>query len=268
MTRLRIVQRFACAMVLALCTLAAAAAPSRTTGTTTTILFVGNSLTYVGNLPAVFAALSAANGHPVHTDMLVTGGATLAQWLDAGAVQRALEARRYTDVILQERGGDFACDFGPQTCKAPQHALRALAHRTRAHGAKPILLGTYQVAAKASRELVAAESGAARANGVPYIDVSDHLNAGSVQYPYFAWFAKEGHPGPDLVLLEAMLLYQRLYGALPADAPLDVRAPMFIPASRFAAPDPISQPLLPAIPLAGGYDYAPMEMAAALKLAR
>lgn len=245
----------------------APATGSPATPAPTSVLFVGNSLTYVGNLPAVFTALANANGHPTEVDMLVRGGATLTQWLDSGAVQKALRAGHYNVVVLQERGNDFACGFGPQVCKDARHALQQLAQIARASGAQPILMGTYQVGAEASRALVAAESQAAGANRVPYIDVSDPLNAGREQYPFFAWFAKEGHPGPDLVLLEATLLYQQVHDALPASQPLSVRAPLFVPGSRFAAPDPVSQPLLPAIPLAGGYDYASMEMAAALKLA-
>jgi 3-polyprenyl-4-hydroxybenzoate decarboxylase len=58
------------------------------------VLFVGNSLTYVGNLPAVFEALSNANGMPVASDMIVQGGATLAQRLDDGSVAQALAMNR------------------------------------------------------------------------------------------------------------------------------------------------------------------------------
>lgn len=91
------------------------------------VLFVGNSLTYVGNLPAVLEALAADNGKSLQADMLVKGGATLTQWLESGAVQRALQARHYDYVVLQERGNDFACGFGPQVCKDSRHALHALA---------------------------------------------------------------------------------------------------------------------------------------------
>lgn len=231
------------------------------------VLFVGNSLTYVGNLPAVFGTLASANGHPVQTDMLVKGGATLTQWIDSGAVQRALEARRYDYVVLQERGNDFACGFGPQVCKDSRHALRALSDLVRANGAKPILMGTYQVAQEASEALVAAESKAAHGNAIPYMAVSGRLNAGRKKVPYADWFAKAGHPGHDLVLLEAVLLYKQLYGTMPQAKALDVQAPMFVPGSTFAPPAPVSMPLLPKVSLAGGYDYSAREMATAIELA-
>lgn len=232
------------------------------------VLFVGNSLTYVGNLPAVVEALAANNGKSLQADMIVKGGATLTQWLDSGAVQRALKAQHYDYVVLQERGNDFACGFGPQVCKDSRHALHALAAIVRSAGAKPLLMGTYQIDHGASEALVAAESKAAHAETMPYIDVSTRLNAGRERVPYDDWFAKAGHPGHALVLLEAVLLYQQLYGELPGAKPLEVRAPMFVPGSKFTSPDPVSEPLLPEIALAGGYDYSRDEMANAIVLAR
>jgi len=231
------------------------------------VLFVGNSLTYVGNLPAVFSALARGNGHLVRTDMLVKGGATLTQWLDSGAVQRALAARRYDYVVFQERGNDFACGFGPEVCKDSRHALRALSAAVRANGAKPILMGTYQIVREASEAVVAAEAKAAHVNAAPYIAVSGRLNAGRKQVPYGDWFAKAGHPGHDLVLLEAVLLYKQLYGTMPQAKALDVHAPMFVPGTTFAPPAPVSLPLLPGVSLAGGYDYSTREMTTEIDLA-
>lgn len=68
-------------------------------------------------------------------------------------------------------------------------------------------------------------------------------------------------------VLKAVLLYQQLYGALPEAKALEVRAPMFVPGSKFAPPAPVSEPLLPEAPLAGGYDYSHDEMANAISLA-
>lgn len=231
------------------------------------VLFVGNSLTYVGNLPGVVEALAADNGKSLQVGMIVKGGATLTQWLDSGAVPKALQADHYDYVVLQERGNDFACGFGPQVCKDSRHALHALAAIVRNAGAKPLLMGTYQIDHGASEALVAAESKAANAEAMPYIDVSTRLDAGRERVPYDDWFAKAGHPGHALVLLEAVLLYRQLYGAPPAAKPLQVRAPMFVPGSKFAPPDPVSEPLLPEIALAGGYDYSRDDVANAIALA-
>lgn len=249
-------------MLYTLAFVAGAAAPGPTR-----ILFVGNSLTYAGNLPAVFAALAAENGKAVQTGLLVEGGATLTQWLDSGAVQRALAGRHYDYMVLQERGDDFACGFGPKACSDSRRALHELARVVRAHGARPILMGTYQTAPAASRNIVAAESKASRANDVPYVAISGRFNEGHERFAHADGFAKAGHPGHDPVLLEAVLLYRHLYGALPQAQGLEVRAPMFGPGGRFAPPAPPSEPLLPAVALAGGYDYSRNELAHAIELA-
>lgn len=257
--------RFAAVLIVLLaccCSMAHAA-----TQKTLRILFIGNSLTYVNNLPAVVTSLAAANGRAVQSAMLVKGGATLTLWLDSGAVPRALAAAHYDYVVLQERGNDFACGFGPQVCKDSRHALHALAQIARDRGARPVLMGTYQVSHDASEALAAAEWKAAAANDVPYIDVSGPLNTGRERMPYDNWFAKAGHPGHALVLLEAVLLYQQLYGAPPTAQAVAVRVPMFVPGSKFAPPDPVSQPLLPNIPLAGGYDYSREDVKLAIALA-
>ena len=43
------------------------------------VLFVGNSYTYVNDLPATFADLARAGGQNVETGMIANGGETLAQ---------------------------------------------------------------------------------------------------------------------------------------------------------------------------------------------
>ena len=48
-------------------------------GACTRVLFLGNSFTYVNDLPSTFAQLSKANGRPVDVDMVANGGETLAQ---------------------------------------------------------------------------------------------------------------------------------------------------------------------------------------------
>lgn len=57
------------------------------------ILFVGNSLTYVGNLPAVLQHLATANHKLMEVDMIVKGGATLTERVADGSVERALQAK-------------------------------------------------------------------------------------------------------------------------------------------------------------------------------
>ncbi len=192
------------------------------------VLFVGNSLVYTGNLPSVVDALSATTSRPTASDMLVEGGATLAQRVDDGSFEAALAAHRYDVVVVQERGGDLFGAFGDEAQAASHRALSAIASRVSAHGATLVVLGTYQGNAAASARLVDAEGRAAQAIDAPYLAISERFRAARERDPALAWFAADGmHPGRDLVLFEAMLLVERLTGARPVAAALDVDAPIY-----------------------------------------
>ncbi|SKA26067.1 hypothetical protein [Novilysobacter spongiicola] len=192
------------------------------------LLFVGNSLTYVGNLPAVFEALAEANGRTVSSDMIVRGGATLSERVSDRSVERALDERRYTALILQERGGDLTCSFGSESCARSRRAIADLAALATSRGVQVFLLGSYQAHPDASRERVREESAAAAAAGLPYLDVSSRLQKLLLEAPQLAWFAPDGmHPGQDLALLNAVVTYRALFGTLPAKKDLTVVAPIY-----------------------------------------
>jgi hypothetical protein len=217
------------ATVLLLVADAASAAPTR-------LLFVGNSLTYVGNLPAVLDALAAANGRSTSSDMLVSGGATLSDRVADGSVDRATAAQHYDYVILQERGGNLIGAAGDASLRDTKAAHGALVRLARRNGAEPILLGTYQGMPQPSRALVAAESAQAKRLSIGYVAVSQRLQAGLNSAPDAEWFAADRmHPGPDLILLDALLLYRALFGALPPASALTVEAPMYDAHAGFAA---------------------------------
>jgi hypothetical protein len=192
------------------------------------VLFVGNSLTYVGNLPAVFDAIPASGGHETKSHMLVAAGATLTERLNDGSVAKALSEKRFEIVVLQERGGDFACGFGPEVCANSNRALAQLAHMIRTHGATPILLGTYQGTREGAARIETAEAKAASEAGVEYVPVANLFIELRTRFRTMAWFASDGmHPGPDLTLLEALLLYKHINGGLPPATRISVRAPIF-----------------------------------------
>ncbi len=192
------------------------------------ILFVGNSLTYVGNVPAVYAALATVNGHPVTSYMIVRGGATLSQRVEDGSVAKALAARTYTTLVLQERGGDLICAYTPDTCIKSQEAIKALAALGRKHGVAIVLLGTYQTDPISSRKLVEGEALAAAEARIPYIEVSEKLRHLRSAAPKLTWFAADGiHPGKDLALLDALLVYRTLQGAFPNAGALAIKAPIY-----------------------------------------
>lgn len=191
------------------------------------ILFVGNSLTYYGNLPATFAALAQANGHAIEAEMILEGGATLSERLADGSVQTALAGRRPQVLVLQERGGDLLCLGGRQRCEQSQHALQVLAEAARTVQARVLVLGTYQANAQASAALVEKEAAAARQAGAEYVEISQTLADLSQHLPDLPWYAEDGmHPGPALTLLDAIKLHHALYG-MPEARTLEIDAPRY-----------------------------------------
>lgn len=192
------------------------------------VLFVGNSLTYYGNAPAVYASLSTANGHPASSDMIVEGGATLAQRVADGSVEQALRAGSYDTLVIQERGGDLLCSFGPHSCIESRAATVALASLARDHSVNVVLLGSYQPNPEISRQLVEAEAATSNEAGIGYAEVSETLRHLTGAAPELAWFAADGmHPGRHLTLLSAIVIYEALHGELPVAGPLTVKAPIY-----------------------------------------
>ena len=192
------------------------------------VLFIGNSLTYVGNVPAIYSTLAIANGHRVASDMIVQGGATLAQRVADGSAARALSAQKYTALVLQERGGDLICSFGPESCIESRAAIKILAKLAHNQGVRVVLLGTYQPNQSVSRILVQREVAAAGEAGITYVEVSEKLQQLRSVAPELEWFAADGvHPGKDLALLNAMLVHRALHGAFPKPDSFTVTAPIY-----------------------------------------
>jgi len=192
------------------------------------ILFVGNSLTYVGNLPAVFAALARTNGHAVRSYMVVSPGGTLSERVADGSAARGLRKCRCSTMIIQERGGDLFGLFGHKALVQSRQAIRTLVGMGRADGANVMLLGTYN-SPDISHKLVVMEGAAAHAAGIPYIAVGELLWRLHHAYPSLKWLRRKegGHPGKTLTLLDAILVYKQLYGAFPAAKSFVVHAPIY-----------------------------------------
>jgi hypothetical protein len=179
------------------------------------VLFFGNSVTYVGNLPAVLSALCTASGMPCSTEMIARGGATLTDRVADGSLDRATANGRFDYLILQERGGDIMGAFMNQieAQERAETAAATLVRAARERRMEPVLLGTYQGSPAASRELVTAEQVLASKLDAAYVPVSNYLDCGRRQETSLRWFDRDGmHPGPELTLMMAVLLYRELFG--------------------------------------------------------
>ena len=201
------------------------------------VLFIGNSLTYVNNLPSAFASL-APPGVTLSVDMIARAGAALEDYDHDPVVMRALATGGYTDVILQERGGNAMCPPGCEKRLAAfgrtDQSTVALVRDARASGANVYYLGTWQRAnAQVSEGEVRGERRIAALAGVPLIEMSETRRRLVEAYPEAAWTHADGeHPGYVTTALMALRAWRAVMGEVPTRMPC-VAGPLW-----YHAPDP------------------------------
>ena len=107
----------------------------------TRVLFVGNSYTFVNDLPTMFANLAGSGGHPVETGMAAQGGWTLANHITAEDTTNALNSSKWNYVVLQEQSEIPSVEQSRTQTMYP--AARVLVRSIRDAGAKPIFFETW-----------------------------------------------------------------------------------------------------------------------------
>ena len=105
------------------------------------VLFIGNSYTYVNDLPGTFASLAQSGGHTIETGMLASGGATLAEHLSDSATGTMLDSRKWDVVVLQEQSEIPSVEASREYSMYP--ALRSLVAGVRDRHATPMLFMTW-----------------------------------------------------------------------------------------------------------------------------
>jgi len=105
------------------------------------VLFLGNSYTYVNDLPTVFRDLARAGGQNVETGMVANGGETLAQHAASPVSLDAIRGSSWRFVVLQEQSEIPALASTWQSQVFP--AAETLVAAIRATSATPILLETW-----------------------------------------------------------------------------------------------------------------------------
>ena len=82
------------------------------------ILFIGNSATYVNDIPKMLERLANAAGYPLETDMVVKGGFRLSQHANGVCAREKIALdeieKGYDIVFLQEVGNCFATEENRQ----------------------------------------------------------------------------------------------------------------------------------------------------------
>lgn len=107
----------------------------------TRVLFIGNSLTYMNDLPTTFAKLARSGGHQVEVGMAAQGGWALADHVRAPGTLNALDSTKWDFVILQEQS--VIPSFQQSRTQEMYPAARELVRKIRDRGATPIFFVTW-----------------------------------------------------------------------------------------------------------------------------
>jgi hypothetical protein len=191
-------------------------------------LFLGNSYTYVNDLPTTFAELAVAGGHNVETGMVANGGETLAQHAAATETLDKISSASWSFVVLQEQSEIPATSAGRTQQMYP--AARSLSARVEAIGAQPMFFLTW-----AHRDGIAV-SGLGNyeamqlAIGDGYTGIADELRVPVApvgltwfvvrrEHPEIAMWQDDGsHPSPAGTYLAACVFYAAIFRQSPADS--------------------------------------------------
>ena len=186
----------------------------------TRVLFIGNSLTYQNDLPAVLTKVAASAGDTVHARMVAFANYSLEDHWSAGGALQALRDQRWEFVVMQQ---------GPSSLPDNRAHLATWAARfaplITAAGAQAVL---YQVWPSRARPqdfpgvLVAYRDAADQVGGL-FAPAGEAIRAALARTPELPVLDVDGfHPTRLGTLLAAYVIYERLRGrpvaGLPAPA--------------------------------------------------
>jgi hypothetical protein len=193
------------------------------------ILFIGNSYTYVNDLPGVFARLARAGGHLVQVDTSANGGWTLADHLKSTASLEKIRSRQWDYVVLQEQSQIPASPDARVATMYP--AARALIREITAGGSRPVLYMTWAHKdgwpennlpgfTTMQEQITNGYLQLAGEQGIPVVPVSAAWADAIHRYPELILWQDDGsHPSLAGSYLAACVFYAALFGQSPAGLP-------------------------------------------------
>lgn len=180
------------------------------------VLFVGNSLTAVNDLPALVRTVAEAAGHTLEYEAVLAGGQSLEDhWYGgvAGDIRRAA-----ADVVVMQQG--------PSSLPESQIHLRewsdTLSRVVRESGGRPALFMVWPSRARLSAFTAVRESYRAAAEAVDGIFVpagQAWLETWDRDADAALYGPDDFHPSPLGSLVAALTIYRMLYGESVADLP-------------------------------------------------
>lgn len=193
--------------------------------TCTRVFFVGNSYTFVNDLPNTFAKLARSGGHKVEVGMSARGGWTLSDHLRSMDTLHLLNSTKWDFVVLQEQSQ--IPSVASVRTQAMYPAARELVQKIRETGATPIFFITW-----AHRDgwpkngMNDYETMQAQIN-YGYMEIAQELNAPvapvgaawstvTSQYPELMLWQEDGsHPAEPGTYLAACVFYAVIFHESP-----------------------------------------------------
>lgn len=197
------------------------------------VLFIGNSYTYLNNLPEMLEgfARALAPDTPLDTEAVLVGGAMLRTHLARGVAPQRIREGNWNHVVLQEQsllGGpriDGVAHLGdPEEVFFP--AARQLAAQAASVNARPLFFMTWPRKARPEAQAHLTQA---------YARIADELNAALApaglawervrrEHPELELYSSDGHhPGPAGTYLTACVLFASIFQRPCTGAPSTLR---------------------------------------------
>lgn len=216
------------ALVIPSATVIPTGTPAPTVSGPTRVLFIGNSLTFVNDLPEIFADLARSGGHAVEVGVSAQGGQTLAVHAASPSTLEKITGQRWNFVVLQEQSQIPAIAAQRNEQMAP--AVHLLDGEIVENGARAVLFMTW--ASRAGLPGAGFEDYAAAQAGIEagYLEVAGETGAmvapaGAAwrraleRKPELELWQRDGiHPSPEGTYLAACVFYATLLGTNPEGA--------------------------------------------------
>lgn len=233
----------ACAAVLAVAACSDARSVERR------VLFVGNSRIYYHNQPAMLEGLAAANGRRVSSTMEVAGGATLRELLGEGALE-TLRSGDWDAVVVNEQSTWGYARFVEGIARVPEapaqffETVDSVARVGSEVGADLILLAhprhREMPISDGDRLIEGFAAAAAKHPQAEIVPMESAWRVAGELAPDLELFEPDGsHPSPTGALLQAIGVYQALFGELPRVIPPRIAGPFVERDEGILRPDSI-----------------------------
>ena len=204
--------------LLALAVLALAAGSARADTKHLRVLYLGNSLTYTNDLPAMVSAIAAKAGHvQIEHEMYAPGGWALEDHWAGGTSRDLLDNGTWDAVVLQQGPSSL-----PESGVNLTEWTKRWADEARAHGVRPALLTVWPELARsyAFAAVIAHHRSAARAAKAALFPAGEAwLNLLHARKRPGLYGPDGFHPSPLGTYLAAVTVYAGLTGELPRTLP-------------------------------------------------